>query len=238
MQSLERSFAPRVFTVLERTAKTASRIAKRDGRSSSFVELSVQLHDQLESLFKVQYQRSINVFASRFESSLKAHLPDYIETKESADIFSDEVRMWMSQESAKKAVMVEQTTINQIQKAMIQGFDEGLVGDDLAKLIYQKTGGVIASSRAIVIATTETHNACMYGSLQGAKASEVVKKKVWISAESESTRETHAEADARYATGIGLEEYFQVGSDSMLHPGGGGDPAENINCKCALGYTT
>jgi len=33
---------------------------------------------------------------------------------------------------------------------------------------------------------------------------------------------------------VDLEDDFRVGADTMSAPGQGSDPAENINCRCAI----
>ena len=80
------------------------------------------------------------------------------------------------------------------------------------------------------IARTEMVKASNMGSLEGMRQSEVVERKGWLAALDGRERATHAQAHHDYSEqGIPLEQEFQVGRDSMLFPGGGGVPGENIN---------
>ena len=60
--------------------------------------------------------------------------------------------------------------------------------------------------------------------------------KSWLSARDEAVRIDHIMAEQAYERGIELSEDFTVGGDSMPAPGNGSDPAQNINCRCALIY--
>ena len=60
--------------------------------------------------------------------------------------------------------------------------------------------------------------------------------KTWLTAGDEHVRPSHVQAGQQYADGIPIDDLFQVGDDEMDAPGNGSDPAEAINCRCALGY--
>jgi uncharacterized protein with gpF-like domain len=63
-------------------------------------------------------------------------------------------------------------------------------------------------------------------------------KRVWISAADERTRENHTAADsASHGKPVGMEAEFPV--VHLLYPSDpSGDPAETINCRCAVGYVS
>jgi len=85
------------------------------------------------------------------------------------------------------------------------------------------------------IARTEMNRAANMGKLTGFKQSGIPVKKAWIAALDDRTRETHIEAHSIYAENpIAIDEYFIVGADRMLHPGGGTIARENINCRCTM----
>lgn len=238
MTQLERTFAPRIFNAIDRAVNASARNVARDGRAANLVEPMLQLEELVDRLLLMQYRRTVQIFGDRVGIGLKSAIPHYIETKATFELFAEETRAWISSQAAEKSEIITETTRSMIQSVMVTGFDEQMLTSAIAELIRQKAGGVIAKSRAIMIARTETHNAASFGSLQAAKASEVVKKKSWVAAADERTRTTHIEADAQYVDGIGMEDFFSIGADRMLHPGGGSDPGENIQCRCVLVYLT
>lgn len=82
------------------------------------------------------------------------------------------------------------------------------------------------------IARTETHrtaNLGAYAAGQEAKSQGVDLKKMWIATLDTKTRPQHQRLD-----GVKLEydEYFKIGSDKALMPGGFTQPANVINCRC------
>jgi hypothetical protein len=52
----------------------------------------------------------------------------------------------------------------------------------------------------------------------------------WLSSRDNKTRDEHKDADGQ----IAIDGYFRVGGESMKHPGGGSDAANNINCRCYI----
>jgi uncharacterized protein with gpF-like domain len=213
MRAYERNFAAQVAAII-----------------SKYVNRAVAL--------MANYERVTSAFGDRVFESFKSH-PMMIEYKDAEDIFAVQTEGWISRNSATKAVGITETTLGQIQSAFEAGFAENLTGTEVAKRITQKAGGVIARTRAITIARTETHAASQVGSLEAAKSTNIPLKKVWVAAEDERTRETHNIADNRYHDNpVNIDDNFVVGGDSMTAPGLGSDPAENINCRCVVTFKT
>lgn len=82
------------------------------------------------------------------------------------------------------------------------------------------------------IARTEMNKAANAGTTEAMRQSGVVRRKAWLAALDDRTRDTHVLAHQQYEAGIPLEELFHVGADTMLQPGGGSLPEEIINCRC------
>ena len=110
---------------------------------------------------------------------------------------------------------------------------------EIIKIIQEKIGKQLSTSRAITIAITETHNAATYANLESTKqvAEEInlKLKKRWIPVEDSRTRPAHAAMD--FEPPIELDEPFIVGGEAMMRPGDSMASARNIiNCRCVMAY--
>lgn len=236
MMSLERGFAIRIARLLQKAANDAAEEVERMGAVANTDNTISWLYGDMLTLFTAHYNKTVNVFGQRMLSAFKSH--QQYETK-AEDLFAASMQDWISKASAEKVTFVTDTTKSMIQAAMVSGFSEGLTGAGVAKLIAEKTGGAIAKHRSKVISRTETHMASQHASLEAVKSTGIEVTKVWISAEDERTRESHSDVDSSsHENPIGRDEAFVVGADSMLMPGQGSDPAENINCRCVVGFVT
>ena len=82
------------------------------------------------------------------------------------------------------------------------------------------------------IARTETHrtaNLGAYAAGQEAKSQGVDLKKMWIATLDTKTRSQHAHLDG---VKLEMDEYFKIGADRALMPGGFNQASLNINCRC------
>ena len=84
------------------------------------------------------------------------------------------------------------------------------------------------------VARTELHDVATYSSLEAAKASKVVEKKEWVTAEDGRERPHHQAANGQT---VGLEENFWVGGESISRPGEG-SAGNAIHCRCIIIFTT
>lgn len=88
--------------------------------------------------------------------------------------------------------------------------------------------------RAERIARTEVITASNLGTYQGALATGLSLKKVWIATQDQRTRDTHLILDGTQTT---MEGSFFVGASEARYPG---DPAlsakERINCRCTIDF--
>ncbi len=82
------------------------------------------------------------------------------------------------------------------------------------------------------IARTETHrtaNLGAYAAGREAKSQGVDLKKMWIATLDTRTRSQHAHLDG---VKLEMDEYFKIGADRALMPGGFNQASLNINCRC------
>ncbi len=236
MTAIERGFAARVTIILDGAAKKAARAVLIQGPDVILDSVLNDLADDLLAVYVPVYTRISKAFGDRILHAFKSHAD--FETK-ADDFFRDSMVLWIRATAAERVAMVSKTTKRMIRKAIDDGFAAEMTGPQVAKLIVEKTGGIIVRNRAVVISRTETHLASQHASVQAAKSTGLPLRKKWISAQDERTRETHNQADRRYSEApIDLNAPFTVGSDSMQAPGLGSDPAENISCRCVVAYVT
>ena len=82
------------------------------------------------------------------------------------------------------------------------------------------------------ISRTETHrtaNLGAYAAGQEARSQGVDIKKMWIATLDTKTRPQHAHLDG---VKLNLDEYYKIGADRALMPGGFNQASLNINCRC------
>lgn len=132
---------------------------------------------------------------------------------------------------------VTDTTYAQVQQALADGVAAGESIADIAA----RVDGVFAEAtkeRAVVIARTEVisaSNGATHYAAQGLPA-DVVGGKEWIATADGRTRESHLLADGQKVT---MEATFDIDGSGLRYPGDpAGDPAETINCRCALAIVT
>ena len=97
----------------------------------------------------------------------------------------------------------------------------------------------LSAARADTIARTETHNAMMFASMEGAdkvaRDEGITLKKRWLPVMDARTRVSHAFMSSQPA--IPMQSDFNVGGAAMSRPGDPkGGAANCINCRCVLAY--
>lgn len=92
-------------------------------------------------------------------------------------------------------------------------------------------------SRAGVVGVTEANTAWNAGMNDAATLAtlhfDLVASQTWNAVMDARTRDEHAAANGQT---VAMGETFSVGGEDMYYPGGGGDPANNINCRCWITY--
>jgi len=148
------------------------------------------------------------------------------------------VKQWIGDRMARFSRQVTGTTFDEIAEIIKAGFGEGLPLSTIAQNLRDKFA-IWNKYRAPLMSRTETISAMNRADIFAVEQAGLKEqlKKHWLSARDSYVRETHRQAEKRYAAGIEVDKMFIVGRDSMLAPGLGSDPRENINCRCALYYS-
>jgi len=151
------------------------------------------------------------------------------------DINNPRIARWIEQVGLNKAKEVNATIIDKLRTTIIDGINEGESIVNLTDRIEQVYEGYTKYSGfdAERIARTETIGAANQGALESYKQADV-EKKGWLSTRDGRVRDTHREAEDRYADGIPVDKNFNVGAGSGPAPGQMGVAEEDINCRCSL----
>ena len=222
----ERSMRSRLYALFaEFGVKAAAEYQARE----SVDDALRPLEGRVSTIFRATYTDVIETFANRVFDSRKL------------TPFGDLVFTYYQREGADKVQAVSATTKRRILRAINQGEKEALGVDKTAKLIIEKTSGVIGRSRAATIARTETHAAASYATDAATRELNLPnQKKRWVSVSDGRTRTAHAQANGQE---VEIDEKFLIrigGREvnmSYPHDGSGG-PANNINCRCIAVYFT
>lgn len=125
---------------------------------------------------------------------------------------------------------VSGTTFDEIKAILREGYTEGQSTTAITEILREKFDSW-EKYRAPLISRTEIVPSMNKADLLAAKQANVsgLILKSWLSARDIAVRDTHVEAEARYANGIPMDQNFEVGGDVMDSPGNGYKAEENIN---------
>ena len=132
--------------------------------------------------------------------------------------------------STHKIAGINRTTQEMIARQLRQGLDAGEGLNDLTSRIKTALGSNRA--RALRIARTQTAGAVGTGRHAGMKQAGV-ELKAWITSGDTEVRDSHITAGVKYASGIPIEQPFEVDGELLMYPGDpAGSAANIINCRC------
>ncbi len=147
------------------------------------------------------------------------------------------VNAWIGRRMDTFSQSVADTTFDEIQSILRDGFTEGKPLSAIADVLRDKFASA-EKYRAALISRTEvlaaSNRADIFAITQAGVADTLLK--CWLTAGDDTVRESHREAEVRYADGIPIDESFVVNGDEMDAPGNGSDPGENINCRCTCEF--
>ena len=233
--TLERAVQRRLTAEFNRVARDAAEQYGL-GRQAG-VAIALAGHPgRVAGLLTVHHRRVFDAFGRQFMDEAKGY--GGYERKDAEGFFAVAIERWLAEHGARKVVQISQTTRRNILAAILAGEDGGEGVPAIAKRIRDKTGGVIARARGLVIARTETHGAANAASDDAAKALglENELRREWITADDNRRRDTHAAADGQVRA---MDEPFDVGAAKLLRPGDpSGPPEEIILCRCVIGFVT
>lgn len=121
----------------------------------------------------------------------------------------------------------------QLREQLTQGLIQGKSYQQTAKAIKERMD--VGAANTVRIAATEMHRSMVAGRLAGfekAESTGVKTRRAWVSTLDAKTRVSHQSMDGKYANENNLFE-FPDGA-LVMGPGMHPDPAESINCRCAV----
>jgi HK97 family phage portal protein len=154
----------------------------------------------------------------------------------SFDITAPYVDEFIQQRANQLAGEVTDTTYQAIKDALSAGVEAGDSIDALSQRV-QDVFDAADSERARTIARTEVNSAYHAAGQEVADqvGPDVVAGKEWIAVRDGRTRPEHADADGQV---VDITAMFRVGGVEMRTPGTSGDPGEDCNCRCTVGWLT
>jgi uncharacterized protein with gpF-like domain len=227
MEKIERKYRRAYAAEIRRAAEVAVDEWLRTGAVPQMPE-----HEQaIRDIVRHQVSTAIAVAGGRLARQFgKKH----IERKDFAATVAKWASRYITLEAIRRRITaIAETTRAQIVGAVERGFAAGMAQNAVAAAIRAAVPQ-IAVARSKVIARTETHGAAGYGAQAAAHETGLDLVKVWIAAEDERTRQSHADADGQR---VRMDEAFSIGGEALMFPGDPNASPENvINCRCAVGY--
>ncbi len=249
IRPIRKIFQDELDEVLDKLNREGKKVEGRYfGWSRSKTQIALKKDRDLAKIninFKKEERRLRETITPIIRGIMKEHgeerlsdLLEGIKTQFFFNINDPAVKRWIGDRMKKFSKEVTGFTFESIAKIVKAGFAEGEPLYIIGQTLRDKFA-VWDKYRAPLIARTETISAMNRADLFAVKQSGMEKelKKHWLSSRDSATRATHLEADTRYKEGIPINELFQVGQDTMLHPGGGKIAEENINCRCTMYYS-
>ena len=222
----ERSMTSRMLAIFKRVGKRAAEEYKINRGVDRAL---IPLEREIELAFRAHYEAVIERFGDRVYENRKL------------ERFVALSRDYFERFGADKVVAITETTRRQIRRAIVQGENEGLRVEPIARLITERTGGSIGRARAATISRTETHAAASYATHTATKELNLpAQRKRWVSVSDGRTRDHHRAANGQE---VGIDDKFIIrfrGAEIEMnypHDGSGG-AANNINCRCLAIYFT
>lgn len=121
-----------------------------------------------------------------------------------------------------------------ISSSLIRGVSYAETARDVSKVMgtaANPSGSLANALRVVRTESNRTLNAGAYANSQQLTAQGVVKKRQWVATLDTRTRDSHAALDGQQ---VEDGEDFVIHGMSTQYPGGFGDPAEDIQCRCTV----
>lgn len=230
----ERELQRTMQSELERVAESVA----DDVEDTGNVHGGVQGHDQrIQNALESGYRGVMPAFGQRILDAASDKRFRGRETKQAETEFDQSMQNWIRTTAALKVRQISDTTMEQIRSKLEAGRRQGLSTSEIARSMRDELGGVVAATRAAIIARTEIHSAAQAANRQAADATGIQGlRKEWMAADDSRTRPDHDAADGQV---VDKESEFSVGGVSMDSPGDPGAPPEQVvNCRCAQTFIT
>jgi hypothetical protein len=126
---------------------------------------------------------------------------------------------------------IAQNQREEVRRYLSESMTANLGAREIAKGLTAK----FSRDRALRIVRTETTYIWNTASLEGAKATGLRVRKIWLSTNDARTRDIHREANGQE---VGIDESFNVAGVQMQMPGDPAGGAKNVvNCRCTVTYS-
>lgn len=159
------------------------------------------------------------------------------------DLIMQEMLAYIETEVGSTIVAIGNTSKELIQKLLNKWvpeiLDEGVGGGEATTLLRDRIQSAWHEAkrfRVERIARTEVNCASNVGGLRGMLSVSENQNKVWLSAFSADSRDSHMAADGQ---SVDIKETFDVGGERLYHPGDPDpkvSPGNRINCLCSMYY--
>ena len=183
----------------------------------------------LQNLFRIQYIVIANAFKN-YASDRMQNVKDF-----DSD-FDRKLNLYIEENVGTLVTDINETTRRRIASIINDSYNSGVSEVETGNLLRNTILG-FGVARANLIARTETHRTASWANETVAENMNIAGTvKEWIAIQDARTRVTHSIASGQQ---IPLEQNFVVGGDRLKYPGDPkGSPAETINCRCSVIYTT
>lgn len=145
----------------------------------------------------------------------------------SFEVLNPKFMDWINEFGAEQVTLINETTKDKLSKTLSEGITEG---ESIPKL-RDRVSQVMTeakTSRATLIARTETHNTVGFGTQSTYQAANVQQKE-WLTSLDGRERESHAILNGEV---VGISQAF---SNGLMFPGDASGLAEEVcNCRCTL----
>lgn len=229
MQAIERQYEPQIQAELAREYRKLV----RDYEAGEGVKYDPEHQRNIAEILERMAGASVRAFGARVLEQGKSH-GLVMERKDFASTLAKLAQRYIAQEAFRRHITnITETTRAQIIAGIARGEAEGLGVAGVARFVRDLVPS-LSKQRANLISRTETHGAANYGANGAAKETGLTIRKEWVSASDERTRDSHRRADGQV---VGMDELFNVGSDSLRYPGDPSGRAEEIiNCRCGVSH--
>ncbi len=231
--NFEQFYAIQLAKHFKGEGKAVSSAMKSGGKSA--VNAAVKRHRaDMERILFGLYGTVGRYFFDRTRNSIPLPKGLQVEKKDVA-VGLQGLRAFFGEQATAKAKAIEATTIDRLGRIMSRGLLAGRSNEDVADELQKAYEESMIPNRSVTIASTEVVEISNFGSIEGAKSTELELYKFWIDQQDSRVRPTHRHVNG--GSGIPLDEKFIVGGSPMEYPGDPNGPIDEIvNCRCFLAY--
>ncbi len=202
------------------------------------IRRGLSAEEALDTAITVTFNRKMdaetfNEFAPEWTKAIregKSLAESLLSTTTSFEVFNPLQTAWVKEHGLKMAEEINGTTkeyLEKMKEPIAEAIKQGESTDKIASMLFEKFDR-LSTSRAELIARTETMSSVNFGQFATYKI-EGVKKKEWLSTPDKDTRETHRIVGGEQ---VDIEKPF---SNGMMYPGdSAGGASEVVNCRCTI----